>query len=108
MSQPEIRKECVNITNHILDFSRKFVKHQTIMGWVYGMFQPRINKIILHEASEEDIKEVVKFIKSKIDPLYSQVDIVEQLKESESLNSPEMTKRLQSMPNYKKILEAWG
>ena len=112
MSQPtnqfNVRQECVNITNHILDFSRKFVKHQTIMGFVYGIFQPRINKIILNEASDEDIKTMIVFIKGKVDGLYSQVDQAEQLKEARKLNSPEMTKKLESLPNYQKIMEQWG
>jgi hypothetical protein len=99
----KIRLESYNISNQIWIIGQKYVKHQTIARFFNMFFKPRLDNIILYQATEQELKDVLWSVKQKIDPLFAKMDTLQGLK-----NTPtdiELTKKLMKLPNFKELEE---
>jgi hypothetical protein len=103
MSQSKIRLEAYNIANEIWLIGQKYVKHRTIANFFNLFFKPRLDRIILHEATEVELKDVLWRVKEKIDPLFAKLDTIQAIKDSPS--DEDLTKKLMNLPDFKKLSE---
>lgn len=104
MSPPDIlRTESKGIVDDIFKFGNKYVKHQTVFWFFNKFFKPRMDNIILVEASTDDIKEVLFMVKKRIDVLYKMIDTVQELKSNPTDAS--LNRKIEQMPQFKKLLE---
>ena len=107
MNQNKLRTEALGIANDVFTIGSKYVKHQRIFAFFQLFFKPRLEKIILYDATEADIKAVMWAIKQKIDPMFSKMDIVKQINDTK-LNDPQMIRQLMMLPDFegfKELLE---
>lgn len=103
MNQLNLREEAKGIFDDVHSFGLKYVRHKTIYTFFQHFFKPRIDNIILKEASEADIKDVMWMIKKRIDKIMKMFDTVEFITE-DKLN-PELNKKIQELPEFKKLME---
>jgi len=99
-----VRLEAYNISNEIWVIGQKYVKHRTIANFFNMFFKPRLDRIILQEATEAELKEVLWSVKQKIDPLFKNMDTIAEI-QNPALNDPELTKKLMNLPAFAKLSE---
>jgi len=83
----EVKKTALEITNDIFAIGQKYVKHRRIAAFFSRFFKPHLDKVTLG-APDDDIIQVMKLVKNKIDKTFKDLDIVEQLQEQRELNDP--------------------
>ena len=98
-----LRKESRAIVDDLHDFGLKYVKHKTIAEFFIRFYKPRIDKIIMEEASIEDIRAVLWTVKKRVDKLYGMLDTVEQLQESKTDST--ISKKVMELPEFKALSE---
>ena len=98
-----LRLESKGIVDDIFQFGNKYVKHQTVFWFFNKFFKPRLDNIIMVEATTEDIRNVLFMVKKRIDKLYKMIDTVEELKANPTDAS--LNKKIEQMPGFKKLLE---
>ena len=101
----KIRNLALEITNDLYSIGRKYVKHQTIIWFFEKFFKPRVDNIIINDATEAELKQIMFSCKEKLNKAFRALDTVEELKEASKVNEPEMTKRLMAMPSFKDLEE---
>lgn len=103
-NQPsKIRIESYNIANEIWLIGQKYVKHQTIARFFNMFFKPRLDNIILYQATEEELKAVLWSVKQKIDPLFMKMETLKGLKNTPT--DKNLTEKLMKLPNFKELEE---
>lgn len=103
MNNFNLREEAKGIFDDVHSFGLKYVRHKTIYTFFQHFFKPRIDNIILKEATEEDIKDVMWMIKKRIDRLVKHLDVVETI--SENKLNPELNRKLQELPEFKELMK---
>lgn len=84
MARPEIRNIVIEkIWNYVANYSRN----------------------IILKKPDIELKIKLQEIHGILDPLFKKVDMANELKLSKALNSPEMTKKLMQLPNFKDLEE---
>jgi hypothetical protein len=97
-NQPsKIRVVSLEMVNDIFQIGLSYAKHKSITAFFVNIFKPRIDGIILNEAKESDMINVMKKIKKKIDPILDQLDDIESLEEAKDLNDPEIHKKVTNL-----------
>jgi len=86
----QLRQIALDIVNDAYSIGLKYVKHQTLANFFTKIFKPHIDKIILVEASEDDLKSVMLSMKKKMDKAIKLFDTVELIREGEKLGSPKI------------------
>lgn len=86
----QLRELSLGIVNDAYAIGLKYVKHQTLASFFTKIFKPRIDKIILKEAAEEDLKLVMWSMKKKMDKAIKLIDTAELINEGENLGSPKI------------------
>ena len=103
MDQSKIRSLAFEITNDLYSIGKGYVKHQVIFNFFSRFFKPRLDNIILHDISEEELKKIMWKCKEKLDKAFNQMDIAQKLKDSHILNDPKMTKKLMQLPDFAEL-----
>ena len=98
-----LREESKGIIDDVFKIGNKYVKHQTVYWFFNKFFKPRLDNIILVEASIEDIKDTLFAVKKRIDRLSKMIDTVEDIKSSPT--DAAINKKIEQMPGFKKLLE---
>lgn len=101
-SPSKLRLEALSIVNDVFAIGSKYVKHQRIFAFFQYFFKPRLDKLILYEADEADIKNVMWSIKQKIDPMFSKMDTLQQIKDVK-LNDKSLIENLMKMPQFAEL-----
>lgn len=104
MNQNKLRSEALGIVNDVFTIGSKYVRHQRIFAFFQLFFKPRLEKIILFEATEADIKAVMWAIKQKIDPMFTKMDTVKQITDTK-YNDPVMIRQLMKLPDFEGLKE---
>jgi len=86
----QLRTIALEIVNDAHNLGMKYVKHQTLASFFNKFFKPRLDKIILYEASDEDLKAVMWNMKKKMDKAIKLFDTAELIDEGEKLGSPKI------------------
>ena len=103
MDQSKIRVLALEITNDLYAIGKTHVKHQLIFNFFSKFFKPRLDRIIQTEITEEELKKIMWNCKSKLDKVFNQMDMAQQLNESKKLNDVKMTEKLMSLPNFAEL-----
>ena len=103
MDQSKIRVLALEITNDLYAIGKTHVKHQLIFNFFSKFFKPRLDRIIQTEITEEELKKIMCNCKSKLDKVFNQMDMAQQLNESKKLNDVKMTEKLMSLPNFAEL-----
>ena len=98
-----LRTESKGIVDDIFQFGNKYVKHQTVFWFFNKFFKPRLDNIIMVEASTEDIRNVLFMVKKRIDKLYKMIDTVEEIKSNPT--DATINKKIEQLPGFKALLE---
>ena len=85
-----LRTIALEIVNDAHNLGMKYVKHQTLASFFNKFFKPRLDRIILYEASDEDLKTVMWSMKKKMDKAIKLFDTAELIDEGEKLGSPKI------------------
>lgn len=99
----KIRIEAYNITNEVFVIGQKYIKNSVIRKFFNLFFKPRLDNIILYEANEQELKEVLWNVKQKIDPLFAKMETLQNLKNTPT--DKELTAKLMRLPNFKELEE---
>jgi len=86
----QLRTIALDIVNDAHNLGMKYVKHQTLANFFNKFFKPRLDRIILYEASDEDLKGVMWSMKKKMDKAIKLFDNAELIHEGEKLGSPKI------------------
>ena len=86
----QLRTIALDIVNDAHNLGMKYVKHQTLASFFTKFFKPRLDRIILYEASDEDLKAVMWSMKKKMDKAIKLFDTAELIDEGEKLGSPKI------------------
>ena len=84
--------------------SDKYVKHQYMKQIVMKFIRPHITNVITNEIPEAELKAIMKQIYLLLKEDFDEFAVANLLK-NDTLNSPEMTKKLMAMPQFAKISE---
>jgi hypothetical protein len=98
-----LRTESRGIVFDVLDFGKKYIKHKTFFSIIFPFIKPKMDNIIMTDASIQDIRSVLFMVKKRIDKLSKMIDIVEEIKSNPSDAS--LNKKIEQMPGFKKLLE---
>ena len=103
-NKPEkIRVVAFNVANKLYNRGLSRIK-LNLTRWVFEKFvRPRMTKLIMEEIPIEEIKEVMWECKRDIDEVIKDFDIVQEFKQS--MTDPVITKKVEQMPGFKKLLE---
>ena len=86
----QLRTIALKIVNDAYDLGFKYIKHQTLGAFFSKIFKPRLDKIILVEASKKDLIDVMWKMKKNMDKAIKLFDNVEMIDEGEKLGSPKI------------------
>lgn len=93
----EVRQSALDMTRDIFNIGMKYVKHKTLATFFLGIFKPRIESIIVKEAPEQELVNVMWAVKRKIDPTLAKLNQVEAVLETKSLNDPKIQAAVEAM-----------
>jgi len=96
-----LRTIALDIVNDAHSIGMKYVTHKTLATFFNKFFKPRLDRIILYEASDEDLKAVMWSMKRKMDKAIKLFDNAELIQEGEKLGSP----KIANVGDMKKAME---
>lgn len=91
-----IRQTALDNFNDIFQDGLKYVKHKTIAEFFSKLFKPRIENIIIKDATEEELTNAMRRIKKRIDKTFKQLDLVDELIEARELN-PDFSVKVENL-----------
>jgi len=103
----QLRLIALDIVNDAYGIGMKYVKHKTLASFFNKFFKPRLDRIIIYEATDEDLKEVMWSMKKKMDKAIKLFDTAELIDEGVKLGSPkipnvgDMSKAMQLLKDLK-------
>mgnify|MGYP001607400626 FL=1 len=98
MQASKVRSLAFEIFNDLYSVGENYVKHKTIYTFFKHFFKPRVDNIILVEASEAQIKEIMWKVKRKIDNAFKEFDLVEEIMASKT--DKKLTEKLMKLPDF--------
>jgi len=96
-NQSEIRNAALRMTDRVFSIGMNYVKHQTFARFFVGLFKPRMDKIIMFEATEQELLKVMFDIENEIQFVLKKINIVNEVKDAAKYNSPQMQKTVENL-----------
>ena len=101
MSLSEIRQLSYDVVNDLYNTAMEVSKKKFIFK-IIGFLKPYMDRIILKEASEEELKKVVWRQKERLDKYFKKLDVAQEIFKS-NLNDDYITKNLEKLPDYSQL-----
>lgn len=101
----QIRDKALICFQKIDRVATKYIQHASIRYVVDRFIRPRIEGLIKFTVPENELKEAMKEVYYEIRPIIEDYEISSQINQSKKLNSPEMTRKLMQLPDFKDLEE---
>lgn len=97
------RERAILVYNKMYLRASKYIKHNLIKKAVNRIIHPHIIRLVSVEIPEQELKQIMTELFYDIKPIVEDYQTSHELKQSVKLNSPEMTRALMKLPDYKDL-----
>ena len=99
----KIREKAIELFRGMDKLSVKHIKHSSLKYLYEKFVRPHIESLVKFQIPEIELKTSMIEAYYVIKPIVEDFTIAHEVKESMKLNSPEMTKKLMQLPNFKDL-----